>query len=99
VPLTVWQQDVAAGTVVLPGNKYGNPQGVGSNYFVLIAFQGQGVSPSWVWDQAASDTTPVFFLEAGVHTLTIKQRESGTKIDRILVTNDLEYVPQGIGEM
>jgi hypothetical protein len=46
-----------------------------------------------------SDGT-VFYLdlEAEEHTLTIKQREDGTKIDRILVTNDMEYVPQGMGE-
>jgi Fibronectin type III domain len=48
---------------------------------------------NWVWDQAASDTTPIFFLEAGEHTLIIKQRESGTKLDQLLITNDLEYRP------
>jgi PKD repeat protein len=98
VPLTVWRQDVAAGTVTLPGNTHGAPQGVGSNYFVLVAFPGQEILPIWAWSEAALDTTPIFFLEAGVHTLVLKQLESGTQIDRILVTNDLEYIPQGIGD-
>jgi hypothetical protein len=47
----------------------------------------------WVWDQAASDTMPIFFLEAGEHTLIIKQRESGAKLDQLLITNDIEYRP------
>jgi len=48
----------------------------------------------WVWDQAASHTTPVFYLDAGSHTLTLKQRESGTKLDKLIITNDLTLVPQ-----
>jgi hypothetical protein len=61
----------------------------------------QGGTETWVWDQVSNrDTTdPVlFYLEAGKHTLIIKQREDGTKIDRILITNDMEYVPEGLGE-
>jgi hypothetical protein len=53
----------------------------------------QETLPAWVWDQIASDTTPVFFLNAGVHTLVIKQRESGTQLDKILITNDLDHKP------
>jgi hypothetical protein len=40
----------------------------------------------------------VYRFDAGVHTLTIKQRENGTRLDRILVTNDMAYVPEGAGE-
>jgi len=29
----------------------------------------------------------------------IKHREDGAKLDRILVTNDMAYVPQGQGEV
>jgi hypothetical protein len=36
VAMTLWQRAVSAGTVVLPGNYYGNPLGVDSNYFVLV---------------------------------------------------------------
>jgi len=48
----------------------------------------------WGWDQAASDTTPIFFLNAGVHTLTIRQRDSGTKLDKLVITNDVNWMPQ-----
>lgn len=38
--LSVWQKNVAAGHVVLPGNAYGGaPPGMGSNYLVLVAAQ------------------------------------------------------------
>jgi hypothetical protein len=47
----------------------------------------------WGWSQVASDTLPVFFLTAGEYTLTMQPLESGTKLDRILITNDLEYRP------
>jgi hypothetical protein len=53
-------------------------------------------SRSWIWDQVSSqgDVDPVIYhLEVGEHTLTIKQREDGTKIDKILITNDLQYAP------
>ena len=51
----------------------------------------------WTWDQVNSryEADPVFFnLEAGEHSLVIKQREDGTRLDRILITNDLEYIPK-----
>ncbi|KAF5438169.1 Ig-like domain-containing protein [Candidatus Methanophagaceae archaeon] len=35
----------------------------------------------------------VFTLAAGEHTLRIKQREDGTKLDRLLITNNMSYVP------
>ena len=107
-PMAVWKQDVPAGPITLPGNQYQEPTPVKSQYFVLLDVHGQepflmwDVTPtqtsgtssqSWVWDQAASSTTPVFYLEAGSHTLTIKQRESGTKLDRLLITNDLTLIP------
>jgi len=60
-----------------------------------------GGTETWVWDQVSdrgfSDPV-IYFLEVGVHTLVIKQREDGTKIDRILITNDMGYVPEGLGE-
>ncbi|MDH4232603.1 MAG: putative Ig domain-containing protein, partial [Nitrospirota bacterium] len=59
------------------------------------------VSGVWAWDQVNNRgvADPVVYpLTAGQHTLIVKQREDGTKIDRILVTNNMQYVPQGIGE-
>jgi hypothetical protein len=58
-------------------------------------------SQDWVWDQMsdrnASDPV-VYKLQTGNHTLIIKQRETGTKIDKILITNHLEFIPTGFGE-
>jgi hypothetical protein len=105
--LMLWKRQVAAGTVVVPGNQYGNPAGAYSNYVILIASGASGqlsthsdyavwTLPStlmWRWDQAASDSMPVFFLEPGVYTLIIKQRESGSQLDQLLITNNMEYHP------
>jgi hypothetical protein len=97
-PLTVWRRNVQAGQVRLPGNLHGNPTGVGSNYIVLLASTKPTTAWSWqeVNDLRSSDPTH-FSLESGEYTLTIKQREAGTKLDRLLITNDLQYVPQGLG--
>jgi hypothetical protein len=56
---------------------------------------------SWAWDLVNSlkENDPLLFkLSAGTHTLTLMQREDGTKIDRILITSDTQYFPQGHGE-
>ena len=55
----------------------------------------------WVWDQVNDRNGPdpvVYFLEAGEHTLRIEQREDGTKLDRILISSNPNYVPEGLGE-
>ena len=60
-----------------------------------------GGTETWVWDlvnQKNGIDPIVYSLGGGQHTLIIKQREDGTKIDRILITNDMQYVPQGQGE-
>ncbi|MEJ2157364.1 MAG: hypothetical protein P8X96_18700 [Desulfobacteraceae bacterium] len=58
----------------------------------------QSESDRWTWDvvslRRASDdrnaSNPlVYHLEAGLHTITFEQREDGTRLDRILVTNKL----------
>jgi hypothetical protein len=63
----------------------------------------QGGEEVWVWDQVrngAGNPEPViFYLEAGQHSLVIKQREDGTKLDKILITNDLAYIPEGLGNV
>ena len=51
----------------------------------------------WVWDQVRNrgGQNPVmYYLDAGQHSLIIKQREDGTKIDSIIFTNDLYYIPK-----
>jgi hypothetical protein len=58
---------------------------------------------TWIWDQVRNgpvDDDQLLFLEleAGEHSLIIKQREDGTKIDRLLITNNLDYVPEGLGK-
>lgn len=93
VPLTVWQRPVSAGPVSVPGNQFGNPRRVRSNYLVLLALDNPGGGASWVWEQASIQALPVIFLEAGGHTLTLTQRESGTQLDQLLVTNELEFIP------
>jgi hypothetical protein len=34
-----------------------------------------------------------FSLTAGSHSLTLRTREAGTKVDRVIVTNKLSFVP------
>lgn len=53
------------------------------------------VGGSWAWETVKNRTTNAipFELTAGTHTLTIKQREAGAKIDRILITNDMGFAP------
>ncbi|MCP4745024.1 MAG: hypothetical protein GY874_02630 [Desulfobacteraceae bacterium] len=59
------------------------------------------MSDSWVWDQLVDrgqSSAATFYLTAGTHTLTVYQREDGSKLDRILITNDMEYIPEAMGE-
>ena len=54
----------------------------------------------WHWDQVNDNNVldPVrFILAAGVHTIRIKLREDGTKIDKLLLTYNADYVPSGTG--
>lgn len=36
-------------------------------------------------------------LSSGLHSLNIKYREDGTRIDKFLITNDAAYIPAGLG--
>ena len=40
-----------------------------------------------------------FLLSAGLHNIVLRGREAGTGLDQILVTNDPDYVPEGIFSM
>jgi arylsulfatase A-like enzyme len=54
---------------------------------------------NWHWDKVndhKNKLDPVmFYLTSGIHTIKIKVREDGTKLDRILLTNDQTFVPRG----
>ncbi len=51
----------------------------------------------WGWSPVYEGGKPrQFFLEAGNHTLEILNREDGPRYDVILLTNDRDYVPQGL---
>jgi hypothetical protein len=55
-----------------------------------------GGTETWVWAQMndRNGADPIIYdLDAGSHTLIIKHREHGTKIDTILITNDMGLVP------
>ncbi len=61
------------------------------------------VTAKWGWDEvnhwgSGTETDPeidpvIFTLSAGEHVLTIKHRECGTKLDRLLITNELTFIP------
>ena len=58
------------------------------------------IGDSWRWYQANHRGTvdPIGFkLTKGIHTLRIKLREDGTKLDKLLLTNDAGFVPSGKG--
>jgi len=50
-------------------------------------------STSWAWSSYFS----LFDLGIGKHTLTLAYRDGGTKLDKLLVTKDLNFVPSGLG--
>jgi len=69
---------------------------VDDNEFVTWHTKEGGVD-TWTWDvvsarevdQERNDSNPMLYhLAAGMHTLTIVNREDGTKIDKIQITNE-----------
>ncbi|MEX2582598.1 MAG: M56 family metallopeptidase [Gemmatimonadota bacterium] len=58
---------------------------------------------SWRWDRISArdlDGEPVdpvvYDLPAGRHSLRIRTREGGARLDAILITNDLDHRPRGV---
>jgi len=47
----------------------------------------------WRWEKLGDD--PILLL-AGKHVLVISNSEDGARLDQVLITNDLSYIPQGI---
>ncbi len=59
-------------------------------------------SSSWVWDdvhQEDNGTITELFYDLGVgsHTITVAYREDGAQLDRLMITDDLSFVPTGAG--
>ncbi len=50
--------------------------------------------PEWRWRQV--ETLQPARLEAGEHTLTLRSREDGTRLDTVIVTNDPTFEPVGM---
>jgi hypothetical protein len=74
----------------------------GSNSFYVSIDNGEygiwdtQISNTWLWEHVVSrsvDGPVVIHLDAGKHTLIIKHREQMAKIDKILITNDMDYIP------
>jgi hypothetical protein len=56
----------------------------------------------WHWDVAndRDRTDPVkFVLTKGVHTIKVKLREKGTKLDKLVLTNNVNFVPSSKGDI
>ena len=54
---------------------------------------------NWTWDQVyiLNGADPVIFrLTAGTHTLGIKNREWGSKLDKVIITSDLSFNPSSL---
>ncbi len=65
---------------------------------VGVAVQ-EAPSTSWAWyGERNPDRPAVFYVsEAGEKTFSIWMREDGLSIDRVILTTDPNYVPEGIG--
>jgi hypothetical protein len=64
----------------------------------MVWYTKLGGQDVWTWDVVSNrseedlrdaNNPQVYWLEAGFHTLAIKQREDGTRLDAIVITNDL----------
>ncbi len=81
------------------------PKAADDSFFVAMdegVFQRWNVqgSTAWIWDRVAADNIDprIYTLTAGSHTFYLMQREDGTRIDKLVITNNAQYVPQGQGE-
>lgn len=55
----------------------------------------------WTWDQVYElngQDPVVYHLTAGPHTLGIKNREWGSKLDKVIITADLNFQPTGLAK-
>jgi len=77
----------------------------GGTDFIYDVFQGSTRS-SWTWDllsERNSNGTPIdpkiLNLSAGTHTFEFKARWEDTRLDKILITNDAGFTPDGKEEV
>ena len=66
----------------------GNPMNVG------IEWPGSGTGWHWTNDRRGSEVAASFEASAGVHTVSIYQREHLAGVDKIILTTDSGYVPE-----
>jgi hypothetical protein len=92
------------GDYVIWGRQISNDS-FSDSFFVIMDGQAElawktklGGEDIWTWDVVSNRTgdeprdssnPQLYRLEAGLHTLSIKQREDGTKLDIMVITNDL----------
>ena len=56
---------------------------------------------NWHWDEVSNRggaDPEIFNLTAGTHIIKVKVREDGTEIDKLFLTNDVDFVPSEEGE-
>ncbi|MCK5804661.1 MAG: hypothetical protein KAI66_17620 [Lentisphaeria bacterium] len=82
--LRVWWEGSCGNTIYVRLGKEGTPVVVGND----------GTYKSWHW----METPKPMALVAGSQELFLLNREDGVRVDQILITNDMEYVPQDIEE-
>ena len=54
-----------------------------------LQFGGDGTYNQWEWK-----ATPLYSLKKGENTLDVLNREAGVKLDKIIVTRDVDFFPQ-----
>ena len=90
-----------AGTYRVYMRRYHLNPGGGNNSCVIgldgaeiVEFDNSGLPQNeWVWSTHNAQVT----LSAGAHTFHIRRKESGYRIDRIVITTDTSWSPTGLG--
>lgn len=80
----VWWSGSCGNTISLRVNDEERPVVIGND----------GTYTVWHW----LESPKTYDLGQGTHTLYILNREDGIRFDQLLITNDMEYFPQGIEE-
>lgn len=89
--------DACADTVGMRFDMAGKPRNLKKE--ALIGSDDMSKPPRWAWSPWYLNGNPrQVFLSAGEHVLEVMNREDGPKFDVILLTNDRDYVPQGLEE-